>query len=337
MLEESLAEYIFLSREIPLPLTILQQIKTNGITFNEVINLSEDRFKSFLEDMNRNYKIHVRKMEDKIYNFTKKKNERIFSKIQDQINICKEHNIKCLSYFDKNFPYLLKLIKPPPKLIFIRGELKKEDEKAVAIIGTRTPTKYGEKMAYGIAKKLTEYNFTIISGFARGIDTIAVESALDNGGRAIGVIASGLLNIYPKENKGLAKRMELDGALLSEKFPLKSVDKRALQIRNRITSGLALGNIFVEGKRDSGTKWQLKFGKNQGRPSIAVKPIGNYEQAHVPNIIINEEHGEIISTLDDVDYIAEILLNEFEARRRNKRGQVKGIYRQANLFKFYDH
>lgn len=334
ILENSLAEYIFLSREIPLTLTILKQIKKNGIAFSDIINFSEYQFRSLLVNLKRNNKISIRKIEDKVYNFIKKKNKKTFSNIYEQINICKEYNIKCLSYFDKNFPYLLKLINPSIKLIFIRGQLKKEDEKAVAIIGTRSPTEYGKKMAYKIAKRLTELDFTIVSGFARGIDTIAIKSALDNGGRAIGVIASGLLNIYPKENEDLAKKLERNGALISEKFPLKNVDKRALQIRNRITSGLALGNIFVEGKEDSGTKWQLKYGKRQGRPSIAVKPIGDYEQAHVPNKIINEERGEVISRLDDIDYIAEILLNEFKKRKIFDKNRVKEVYSQTKLFKF---
>lgn len=334
ILGESLADYIFLSREIPLSLSVLKQIKKNGIDFGEIINYSESQFRSLLVYLKKNTKISIRNIDDKVQIFIQKKNEKIFSSIYKQIKICRDNNIKCLSYFNIDFPHLLKSIKPPPKLIFIKGQLKKEDRKAVAIIGTRTPTAYGKKMAYEIARRFVELEFTIISGLARGIDTIAVKSALDNGGRSIGVIASGLLNIYPKENENLAKRLEKNGALLSEKFPLKNIDKRALQIRNRITSGLALGNIFVEGKKDSGTKWQLKFGKQQGKPSIAVKPLGDYKQAHVPNIIINKERGDVISTLDDVDYIAEMLLNEYKGRKEQEETNKNHILSQTNLFKF---
>lgn len=298
------------------------------------MKFTEHQIKSFLINMKRNYKIPIRKIEEKVSNFICKNNENTFIKINRELKICKENEIQCLSYFDKDFPSLLKKIKLPPKLIFIKGTIKPEDEKAVAIIGSRNPTSYGKNMAEKIAKRLFELGFTIISGFARGIDTIAIKSALDNGGRAIGVIPSGILNIYPKENEILVDKLVRNGALISERFPLKNVNKRALQIRNRITSGLALGNIFIEGNRFSGSKWQLRYGKAQGRIPIAVKPIGDYEQAFVPNLVINQEHGAVISDIEDVDYVAELLLNEYEERKQlvSKKDQI--VSRQTNLFKF---
>lgn len=330
ILEDNIINYIFLSREVPLPLSFLKILKMQQYPIDDILNLSSTKFRTLLTYMNQNYRLRLRKIDDKIQNFARKNNKITFSKIQNELKICEDNGIKCLSYFDNNFPYLLKQINPSVKLVFIKGELKAEDSKAVAIIGTRNPTTYGKKMAHDIAKRFVELNFTIISGFARGVDTIAIESALDNGGRAIGVLPSGILNIYPKENINLAERMEKNGVLISEKFPLKSVDRRALQIRNRITSGLALGNVFVEGKRDSGTKWQLKYGKQQLKPSIAVKPVGDYEQAHVPNIIINEEKGAIISEIDDVDVVAESLLEEY--KKKNK--PIKTQKTQTNIFNF---
>jgi len=334
ILEDSLVDYIFLSRDVPLSLSILRFIKENNFPYTEILRFSENQFKSFLQSLKDNYKIQIKNIEKKISNFTTKNNKNTFDRIEKEIEICKQNSINCLSYFNNNYPQLLKRIKLPPKLVFIKGSIQLHDEKAVAIIGTRNPTPYGAEMAKQIAKRLSKLGFTIISGFARGIDTIAIKSALDNGGRAIGIIASGILNLYPKENETLVKRLVSNGALISERFPSRSVTKNALQIRNRITSGLALGNIFVEGNRFSGSKWQLRYGKEQGRISIAVKPIGDYEQAHVPNLVINQERGPVISDIDDVDYIAEILMNELAERKNLISEKDRIISKQTNLFKF---
>ncbi|KKM82725.1 hypothetical protein LCGC14_1316620 [marine sediment metagenome] len=329
----SLSDYIFLSREVSLPLSVMKIIKKNDFAFNEIVSYSEKKFESFLQSLKTNYNAKIRNFDEKIAKFREKKRSKIYNRIDQDLRICKSNQIKCFSYFDSGYPTILKSLKQPPKLIFMKGEIKPQDFKSVAIIGTRNPTKYGKEMARAIAKRFAELGFTVVSGFAKGIDTIAMESALENGGRAIGVIASGILNLYPKENKRLVKALIANGALISERFPYKSVTKRALQIRNRITSGLGLGNIVVEGNKFSGTQWQLRFGDEQGKPAIAVEPIGEYEQAYVPNKIIKEKGGAKISDIDDVDYIGEMLLIEYEERKQI-RSKEKNSVVQANLLKY---
>ncbi len=333
-LKDSLEDYVFLSREISLPLRVLQIINER-MSFSHVMNFSETKFKKLLINLKEHEKIPIRKIDEKVALFSKNKNFKTFDTIKKNLNICEANNIKCLSYFESDFPQLLKRIKRPPKLIFLKGDIKLEDEKAVAIIGTRNPTKYGIEMTKLIAKKFSQLGFTIVSGFARGIDTIAMKSALDCGGRAIGVIASGVLNLYPKENEVLVDELVKNGALISERFPLKSVNKRALQIRNRITSGLGLGNIFVEGTKFSGTKWQFKYGREQGKPAIALEPT-NYdvEQAYIPNWIINEKNGYKISTIEDVDFIAEVLMEEYASKNRNHLKKTKIFSKQTTVLKY---
>ncbi len=333
ILKDSLEDYIFLSREISLPLQALKSINER-ISFSQVMNFSEIKFKKLLTILKEREKIPIRKIEEKVKFFTKKKNFTL-EEIKKNLQICEKNDIKCFSYFDRDFPQLLKSIKKPPKFIFVKGEIKLGDEKAVAIIGTRTPTKYGSKMAKLIAIKFSQLGFTIVSGFARGIDTLAMKSALDNGGRAIGVIASGILNLYPKENEVLVDKLVSNGALISERFPLKSVNKVSLQIRNRITSGIGLGNIFVEGKKFSGTIWQFKFGREQGKPAIAVEPINlDSEQAYIPNWIINEKNGYKISTIEDIDYIAEVLMEEYVCRKSKHLKKKKLSSKQTSVLKY---
>ncbi len=329
-----LVDYIFLSREVPLSLQALKIIK-DRVSFSEVVNYTENDFRKLLTNLKSVDEVPIRGLDEKVSKFANKNRGKTFERIKEDLQICQDNNIKCLSYFDKVYPTLLKTLKRPPKLIFIKGDIKPKDERAVAIIGTRNPTKYGTKMTKLISKRLVEKGFTIVSGLARGIDTIAIETALNEGGRAIGVIASGILNLYPKENQYLVKKLIENGAILSERFPLENVIKRALQIRNRITSGLGLGNIFIEGTEHSGTRWQFKYGLEQRKPAFAVEPIDDeVEQAFIPNWILNEKGGGKITSVDDVDFVVEVLLNEYEERKRLNLGKSNILSKQTSLTKY---
>jgi len=334
VLKISLVDYIFLSREVPLSLQALKIIK-DRVSFSEVVNYTENDFRKLLTNLKSVDEIPIRGIDDKVSKFADKSRGKTYERIKEDLQICQDNNFKCLSYFDKEYPILLKTLKKPPKLIFIKGDIKPEDKKAVAIIGTRNPTKYGIKMTKLISQRLVEKGFTIVSGLARGIDTIAIEAALNEGGRAIGVIASGILNLYPKENQHLVKNLIENGAILSERFPLKNVTKKALQIRNRITSGLGLGNIFIEGNEHSGTRWQFKYGAEQNKPAFAVEPIDDeVEQAFIPNWILNEKGGGKINTVDDVDFVVEVLLDEYEERKRLNLGKSNILSKQTSLTKY---
>jgi DNA processing protein len=327
-------EYIFLSREVPLSLQVLKIIK-DRVSFSDVVNYTENDFRRLLTNLKSVDEVSIRGIDDKVSKFADKSRGKTFERIKGDLQVCQDNNIRCLSYFDKEYPSLLKTLKKPPKLIFIKGDIKPEDKKAVAIIGTRNPTRYGIKMTKLISQRLVERGFTIVSGFAKGIDTIAMESALDSGGRAIGVIASGILNLYPKENQYLVEKLVRNGAILSERFPSKNITKKALIIRNRITSGLGLGNIFIEGNKFSGTRHQFNFGAEQNKPAFAVEPIDNeVEQAFIPNWIINEKGGGKITTIDDVDSVVEALLDEYEERMRFKPDKGNNSSRQTSLMKY---
>jgi len=334
VLKITLVDYIFLSREVPLSLQALKIIK-DRVSFSDVVNYTENGFRKLLTNLKSVDEVSIRSIDDKVSKFADKNRGKTFDRIKEDLQICQNNNIDCLSYFDKEYPALLKTLKRPPKLIFVKGEIKPEDKKAVAIIGTRNPTKYGIKMTKLISQRLVEKGFTIVSGFARGIDTIAIESALNEGGRAIGVIASGILNLYPKENQHLVEKLVRNGAILSERFPLKSVTKQALRIRNGITSGLGLGNIFIEGNRYSGTRWQFKYGAEQNKPAFAVEPIDDeVEQAFIPNWILNEKGGGRITSIDDIDFVAEVLLDEYEDRKRLNLRKSSISSKQTSLTKY---
>lgn len=173
---------------------------------------------------------------------------------------------------DKKYPENLRTLpgNERPESLYVLGKIKKKDRKAVAIVGSRRMTDYGKRTTARFARELAKNNITIISGLARGIDTIAHKAALSAGGRTIAVLGCGLDIIYPSENNALAKRIINNGALVSE-FPLgtKPLGKNFLT-RNRIISGLSLAILVVEGARRSGTLSTASWAANQGREVFAI-------------------------------------------------------------------
>ncbi len=116
-------------------------------------------------------------------------------------------DIQVVTWMDENYPRLLKEIDQSPPVLYVRGELGVSDEIAVAVVGTRRVTRYGRQVAEEIAAGLAQSGVTVVSGLARGVDTIAHQAALDAGGRTIAVLGSGVDRIYPPEHRRLAERM----------------------------------------------------------------------------------------------------------------------------------
>lgn len=156
--------------------------------------------------------------------------------------------------------------------LYVLGEIKKADENAVAIVGSRKMSEKGKALAYKFSFELASVGFTIISGLARGIDSVAHRAALDAKGRTIAVLGSGLDVIYPPENKDLFNEIinTGHGAVVSE-FPAgtKPFPKNFLA-RNRIISGLSKCVLVIEGARRSGTLSTVTWAANQGREVFVI-------------------------------------------------------------------
>lgn len=177
-----------------------------------------------------------------------------------------------ITILDENYPALLKEIYDPPAIIYVKGQIKPEDEKALAIVGTRNPSPYGQQTASFLSGQLAQTGLTIISGLARGIDTLAHLTALQNNGRTIAVIGSGLdrNSIYPPSNKKLAEQIAEKGAVISE-YPLGSFAlKHHFPARNRVISGLALGTLIIEAPEKSGALLTARHALEQNREVFAV-------------------------------------------------------------------
>ena len=180
------------------------------------------------------------------------------------------YGVTVVTFRDPGYPSRLKEIYDYPPLLYIRGRLLPEDEWCLAVVGTRRATIYGKQVTEEIVTDLAQNKITIVSGLARGIDTVAHRSALEAGGRSIAVFACGLDIVYPGENADLARRIQQRGALVSE-YPLGTKPRAEyFPRRNRIMSGISLGVLVVEAGETSGAMITANLALEQNREVFAI-------------------------------------------------------------------
>jgi DNA processing protein len=178
--------------------------------------------------------------------------------------------ITTLTWLDEDFPRRLREIDQPPPVLYIKGAFTLEDDWSVAVVGTRNVTTYGRKVTEELSAFLSHNKITVVSGLARGVDRIAHESALKQGGRTVAVLGSGVDNIYPPEHRGLAERIAQQGAVISDYPPGTPPDGVNFPPRNRIISGLSMASVIIEAGETSGALITATFSVNQGREVFAV-------------------------------------------------------------------
>jgi DNA processing protein len=184
-----------------------------------------------------------------------------------------KEGVKIALIKDKEYPPLLSEIYEPPLILYYKGEIEDKNPFAIAMVGTRKFSAYGKQAAEKITKDLVLRNCTIISGLALGIDTISHYTALDNGGRTVGVLGTGVdrKSIYPSSNCHLADKIIGSGGMIISEFPLKTLPlKYNFPRRNRIISGLSLGTVVVEAGERSGALITANFALEQNREVFAV-------------------------------------------------------------------
>lgn len=227
-----------------------------------------------------------------------------------ELELIDEYGCHVVTLYDAAYPPLLKMIDTPPVLLYVRGELKPEDALSISLVGSRQAKDYGRRVSYQLSYQLTQRGVTVISGFAKGIDTWAHRGALDAGGRTIAVMGNGLSLIYPAENRELAEKIVESGALISE-FPM-SMKPMADNFprRNRIISGLTLGTVVVEASNRSGALITARLAGEQGREVFAV-PGEIFSELSTGTHKLIDNGAKLINTVDD-------LLNELPQHAFNQ-------------------
>lgn len=186
-----------------------------------------------------------------VYEKLKKNKPADFEK---QVSFCENHRIHILCPDSEYYPRQLLEIEDYPLVLYIRGDYKIFNAyKTIAVIGSRTPCKYGENAAVKIVSRLVKSNYLIVSGGALGIDSVAHKAAMDNGGKTVLVMGCGHGSGYLPENSAMRKRVSQNGALVSEYPPRQPVMHASFPKRNRIISALSKGVVIVEAAQPSGT------------------------------------------------------------------------------------
>lgn len=219
--------------------------------------------------------------------------------VDREIKLAEKNNIKIVPFSSEDFPHNLKSIYDPPLLLYIKGEIVKNDTIAMAIVGSRRCSYYGNSQAEKLARQLAQVGFCIVSGMARGIDTSVHMGALNGRGRTIAVLGCGLGAIYPRENKELAEKIASQGAVVSE-LPMNTPpNSRNFPPRNRIISGLSLGVLVVESTLGSGSLITAKWALEHGKEVFAVPGNIDSNYSRGTNKLI-KEGAKLVEDINDI-------------------------------------
>ncbi len=283
--EKELAAIYALSEVPQIGVNRLRQLITRYITASAVFDLSLQELSS-IDGLSRNIAELI-------------KQNRV---TQDHIlkaRKIREKEVNILHMLNYNYPEKLREIPDSPVLLYSVGEFTPADERAIAIVGTRTSTKYGHQITEELTRELVKHGFTIVSGLARGIDTQAHKAALKSGGRTIAVLGSGLDTIYPQENTKLAREIANNGAVCTEYYLGTQPDAPNFPERNRIISGLSVGTIVIEAGNKSGAILTALLALEQNREVFAVPGRITDKNSVGANRLI--KHGaKLVQSIDDI-------------------------------------
>ncbi len=202
---------------------------------------------------------------------------------------------------DKIYPEWLKEIPNPPEKIYYLGDINiLKNEKMISIVGTRSVSSYGKLCCEKIVKKLVNADVTIVSGFALGVDSIAHETSLNNKGKTIAVIASGIDVVYPSSNLSLWKKMEKYGLILTEYEPKTKPYRQNFPKRNRIIAGLSRGTIVIESKQKGGSLITADLALDFNRDVYAVPGDIFSETSDGCNALIRDSYAKLLLSADEI-------------------------------------
>lgn len=183
----------------------------------------------------------------------------------------KSRGINIITQDEDGYPEALRHMYDPPLALYVWGQLTAADKHAIAVVGSRRTTHYGQSTALAFSRDLARAGLTIISGLARGIDTCAHKGAIEAGGRTVAVIGSGLGQLYPPENMQLAEKIaDGNGAVISEFALSHPPDKKTFPMRNRIVAAWSSGVLVVECPKWSGSIITANLGMEMGKTIYAV-------------------------------------------------------------------
>jgi DNA processing protein len=208
-----------------------------------------------------------------------------------------------LTVLDAGYPDNLRAVHDRPPFVFVHGELAPQDNRAIAVIGSRQASNRGIDAARRVAALLVDRGYVVVSGLAAGIDTAAHTAALARDGRTIAVIGTGLTRAYPPQNAELQARIAHEGAVISQFWPEAPPSRRSFPMRNGVMSGLSLATVVVEAGPTSGARIQARLALHHGRPVFLPEPLVRAQPwardfARRPGTYVVRSPAEIADTMD---------------------------------------
>lgn len=233
----------------------------------------------------------------------------------------KAGRIRILSLFDEQYPHLLKEIFEPPLILYCLGEVEVLREPSIALVGSRRCSIYGQQVSRKLAREIAAAGLVIVSGLARGIDSQGHLGALDAGGPTVTVLGSGVDVVYPRENRGLYRRIRQGGCIVSE-FPCGSFPApQNFPVRNRIISGLCYGTLITEASEFSGSLITARLALEQNRELWAVPGNITSPGSYGPNYLIKQGAKPVLCAQDVIDEPPFYVL-DFLARKKPEKPEA---------------
>ncbi len=205
-----------------------------------------------------------------------------------------------ITYYDDEYPEILKNTYAPPIILYTMGDTSLLKSKSIAIVGTRRPSRYGIRQAEKFSEELSKNGLMITSGLARGIDSAAHNSCLQNNGKTIAVVGSGLDWIYPPENKALFHNIAENGLVISEYSLGTKPDGKHFPQRNRIIAGLSLGTVVVETKLSGGALNTASIALSENREVFAIPGNLGVSTSEGTNKLIQKGEAKLVIRVEDI-------------------------------------
>lgn len=221
---------------------------------------------------------------------------------------------RLVTVLDDAYPVNLRMVHDHPPFLFVRGSVEPADDRAIAVVGTRTPSSEGARAAHRIAGALAERDITVVSGMASGIDTAAHAGALNAGGRTLAVFGTGISRIYPASNRSLASAITKSGATMSQFWPAMAGSRWSFPVRNIVTSGLSLGTVVVEAGPTSGARQQAEHALRHGKRLFLLQRLVEHQRwakelIGTPGVFAIDDTEEILSAIElELDPQADVLI-----------------------------
>ena len=234
--------------------------------------------------------------------------------MKERLNLYERNRVRIISANDKEYPKKLKEIKDYPVFLYLKGKKLKdydkikidkdkilvENKRNIAVVGTRRATKFGKTACEKIVNELVNYDVTLISGLAEGIDTVALKTALDKGIEVVSVVGTGLDIVYPYDNRGLWERIAENGTIVSE-YPLGTQPTRwTFPRRNRIIAGMSDGILVAESFKKGGALITAELGFSMNREIFAIPGFINYPSFEGCNDLIKNNKAKLTTCGNDI-------------------------------------